>query len=332
MSKFNFNGKALFLTYKSHLTKIQIEEIFESYNSKFDAVHESSDKEHSYDHTHILVWFNKKTHIRNSRALDIGEIHPHMKIIKTRKHWENLTNYIKKQNDPFIKKLTGNEYEWLGSVRDVIQSHNSWGDVINDDSIGMYLQKYMNWAKECWMYRPRKNLTKDIVLREWQKWIVERLDAQNNRQILWVYDKDGAKGKSVLTNWLMDNRKAFMFNGGRMADIAHAYNEEEYVVVDLPRSMDQEFTPYKAMECFKDGRIFSPKYNSCMKRFKSCKVVVFSNNLPNRKKLSEDRWDIIDISSGSVVPVSLNIKGDTLEVEKVVKTKKRKKLKIEEII
>ena len=325
MNKFNFNGKALFLTYKTHLSKSKITKIFDKYSVKYDAVHESSDKEHSYEHTHIQVWFTKKTHIRDCSALDSEDIHPHWKIIKTKGHWQNLNQYIRKQNVPFVETLTGNEYEWLGSVRDVIQSHSSWRDVVNDDSISKYVQKYLAWCKECWMYRPRVNLTKEMVLREWQIAVVERLDKQNNRKILWVYDKKGGKGKSVLTNWLMDNKNAFMFNGGKMGDIAHAYNDEEYVIVDLPRSSDKEFTPYRAMECFKDGRIFSPKYNSCMKRFKSAKLVVFSNEMPDISKLSEDRWDIVDIETSKMVPVSLNIKETLKKKKKVKKTNKSRR-------
>lgn len=331
MNKFNFNGKAIFLTYKTHLTQDNCNVIFANYDVKYNAVHETSDKEHGYDHTHILVWFNKKTHIRNCRALDFGDIHPHIKIVKTSTHWSNLVNYIRKQNEPFIVTLTGNEYEWLGTTRDLIQGHKCWGDVVNDDGLAIYLRNYMAWAKECWAYRPQPNLTSKITLRDWQQTIVERLSGQNDRQILWVYDKDGGKGKSVLTNWLMDNKNAYMFNGGRMGDIAHAYNNQEFIVVDLPRSMDTDFTPYKAMECFKDGRIFSPKYNSCMKRFAPAKVIVFSNNMPDVAKMSRDRWDIVDIRTSRVVPVSLNIKETPVLVKKakaISKKRRQNNLKI----
>jgi hypothetical protein len=47
---------------------------------------------------------------------------------------------------------------------------------------------------------------------------------------------------------------------------------------------------YSLMESFKNGRIFSPKYESISKTFKPCHVVVFANFIPDHSKLSQDRW------------------------------------------
>ena len=51
------------------------------------------------------------------------------------------------------------------------------------------------------------------------------------------------------------------------------------------------------MESFKNGRFFSPKYGSCLKRFKPPHVVVFANYMPDLEKLSMDRWDIMDLDN-----------------------------------
>lgn len=350
--KFEFNGKALFLTYKSHLTKNDLDKVIIPLKGIYDAVHETSDKEHKYDHTHVKLYFKKKTHIRNSRILDINDIHPHIKPITTSEHWENLSKYICKQNEPFHTMLNGIKYkEWGANIRQVIQGHKYWRDVINDDSIQKTVMRYTNWARECFNNKPKMNYTKDAVLRTWQKECITKIDEQNDREILWVYDKTGGKGKSYLTNYLIDNKNAFFCNNGKATDVAYAYEEQETVVIDLPRTTidgdGKDWTPYRLMEMFKDGRIFSSKYQSCMKRFKSAKLVVFANYLPDTSKLSQDRWNIWDlnkkvplrvppikakplrgnsVNEPKVVPEVLNIKGTSLSKnQKRRRRRKRKK-------
>lgn len=327
-SKFNFNGKSIMLTYKTHIAQESIIEKFQEFNCRIKATHESSDKEVQYDHTHILIYFITKTHIRDCRKFDIGDIHPNIKPIKTKDHFKNTIEYLDKQNKAFLNTLTGNEYMFLGSVRDIIQSFSSWSQVINCSEIEHEVKRYMNWARECFNCRPKVNMTKDIKLRKFQEDIIERLKIQNDRQILWVYDEIGGRGKSVLANYLID-RGAFFSDSGKLCDLAYAYNNESTVIFDLPRTTKdtdgKDWTPYRAMECFKNGRLFSSKYQSNLKRFKSCKIVVFANFLPDKSKLSRDRWDVLDLSDydvQEVVPESLNISERLQKLR--IKRRKRK--------
>ena len=41
-----------------------------------------------------------------------------------------------------------------------------------------------------------------FVLRAWQEKVVEDLENQNNRTVLWVFDFDGKTGKTELANYL----------------------------------------------------------------------------------------------------------------------------------
>jgi hypothetical protein len=67
------------------------------------------------------------------------------------------------------------------------------------------------------------------------------------------------------------------------------------LVVDVSRS-SSEFLNYQFLEDVKDGRVFSPKYESYTKRFKSPHVVVMMNSDPDMTKLSEDRFRIIKLA------------------------------------
>jgi len=54
----------------------------------------------------------------------------------------------------------------------------------------------------------------DVVeLRPWQQEVVDKLDAQNSRQILFVIDTEGGKGKSELAKWLMIHKNAWACQG-----------------------------------------------------------------------------------------------------------------------
>ncbi len=51
------------------------------------------------------------------------------------------------------------------------------------------------------------------TLREWQKETIEDLKAQSDREILFIVDYEGGKGKSALTKYMMVNFKAWACQG-----------------------------------------------------------------------------------------------------------------------
>ncbi|OWF42363.1 Master replication protein [Mizuhopecten yessoensis] len=79
-------------------------------------------------------------------------------------------------------------------------------------------------------------------------------------------------------------------NGGKK-DLAYTYGEEEFVVFDFTRSMAENIN-YSFIEALKNGRIFSSKYESHVNIFDPAKVMCCANFLPDKDKLSEDRWMI----------------------------------------
>jgi len=113
-------------------------------------------------------------------------------------------------------------------------------------------------------------------LREWQQEAIKLLYGQDERQVLWIMDSKGGKGKSFLAKWLCVMWDAFYVEGGKKADISYAYQMQKTVVFDLSRQT-QEFVNYSTIESFKNGVIFSPKYASTTKFFTPARVIVFSN-------------------------------------------------------
>ena len=141
-----------------------------------------------------------------------------------------------------------------------------------------------------------KALMKTKTLRPWQQHALNRLASQGERTVLWIMDSTGGKGKTFLAKWLCVMQDAFYIEGGKKADISYAYDFQSTVVFDLSRQT-QEFVNYGTIESFKNGMMFSAKYESTMKVFKPAQVVVFSNWAPDKSQLSADRWEIIDFIS-----------------------------------
>lgn len=298
---FRLRGRFFHLTYKEwhcvDCIKALLNHSLKRREYFIKVAHETNDKEHDYYHTHVLLFVVKSIDKKNPRCFDIDDVHPHIKKVNTSEYYSNVYKYLDKENC-VLDELNGEEYptDGMSDLKRIIQSYDCWADVINDESIAKQLQRVLQWAKEIFAHRPRKNYSKEIILRPWQLKVVDLLLEQDNRKVLWIYDQIGGNGKSVLTNWLIDGTVgAFFCNGGKIGDIAYAYQNEPVVVFDLPRS-SEEFTPYRAMECLKDGRFFSPKYQSCRKRFKPAKVVVFANFRPVRSKMSDNRWVIYDLT------------------------------------
>lgn len=131
-------------------------------------------------------------------------------------------------------------------------------------------------------------------LRPWQEMALSRTLEQNDRNILWIYDVQGNKGKSFLSRYLVRNHGAILV-AGNDRDISHAYNGERIVVVDIPRTGGTD-APYATLENLKNGLLFSGKYNSRMRLFEPPAVICFANFPLPEGRWSDDRAVIINIS------------------------------------
>lgn len=133
----------------------------------------------------------------------------------------------------------------------------------------------------------------------WQRQIETMIkhNIQNDRQICWIVDKVGNSGKSYFSDYLTHFYDCFTIDGSHLKtkDFALSYNLERIVVIDFPRSTDEHYVNYDILEGLKNGRLWSPKYESCVKHFRHKKVQVycFANFYPDYSKLSADRWTMM---------------------------------------
>lgn len=143
-----------------------------------------------------------------------------------------------------------------------------------------------------------KRETRFRPLRKAQKTIINAVRTQNNRQIDVWYDQKGNQGKSWLCNALYERGIAFycppyLISAERMIKfVCSGYNNEEMVVIDIPRSYKWTEADYIAIESIKDGLISDDRYESKVRNIRGVKVLVLCNAQPKLGKLSYDRWRI----------------------------------------
>lgn len=131
----------------------------------------------------------------------------------------------------------------------------------------------------------------------WQEKLMAYLENDPHpRHILWLYDTEGNVGKSEMATYLARNHGAFVTGNAKSADIAHAFKLNKIVVFDLSRNTDLEKVNYGVIEDLKNGRIFSPKYESTVRFFPKPHVIVFANGECPPSRFSADRLLVKDLN------------------------------------
>ncbi len=75
-----------------------------------------------------------------------------------------------------------------------------------------------------------------------------------------------------------------------------SYNTDaEYCVFDMARCNNPDYWPWNFMENLKNGWYTSTKYQGEMKIFEAPKIIVLTNSMPPKDKLSKDRYEIYEI-------------------------------------
>jgi len=135
--------------------------------------------------------------------------------------------------------------------------------------------------------------------RSWQRFLIEKLELPpDRRKIIFVVDEVGNSGKSWFAHYYCQQHDdtCQVLLPGKKADMAFVLKPNINVLfLDAPRSKQGEFIQYDFLEDLKNGYIFSNKYESRIKTYSPMHVVVNMNERPDMTKLSEDRYDILNI-------------------------------------
>lgn len=146
----------------------------------------------------------------------------------------------------------------------------------------------------------------DVLWRDWQQNVLDILGSEpGNRKIWWYWEGIGNIGKSFLTKYICMKFPGVILSSGKTSDIFNQVNimmepkkgegqEPKIIILDIPRS-SLDYINYTAMEKLKDGVIYSGKYEGGLCIFDDVHIICFANEPPNKRKMSRDRWEIVDL-------------------------------------
>lgn len=125
---------------------------------------------------------------------------------------------------------------------------------------------------------------------QWQLDLMETLATDPDpRCIHWIYDEVGNYGKSEMATYLARNHGAYVVSNGKSCDLSYAYKKQRIVVFDFARTTEWDKVNYGFIEDIKNGRLFSPKYESRTIYFPKPHVIIFANAPCPQGKFSVDR-------------------------------------------
>lgn len=137
-------------------------------------------------------------------------------------------------------------------------------------------------------------------LRPNQLRILKLLSEQNDRGVLVWIDHTGGVGKSFLTRWLVERRRAYYVpptieNAKQIIQwVCSGYQGQPFIVIDIPRSAKWSESLYTGIEAIKDGLIYDTRYSAKLRDIWGVKILVLTNSKPRLDALSKDRWTIIE--------------------------------------
>lgn len=181
-----------------------------------------------------------------------------------------------------------------------------WGDKFGKPAKGNRAQNIKYCSKEGRAFHGNLKKIREMTFPDmdkwWQKEVLEYIkNDPDDRTINWYYGPGGI-GKTTFTKYLIEKHNAVMV-AGKGADVRNAIctylkdtgNFPELVVFPIPKSFNSEYLSYEALENIKDMCFYSGKYEGGQVCGPCPHLFVFSNEPPEYRKLSTDRWRIVNI-------------------------------------
>ncbi|AXH77059.1 MAG: Rep [Cressdnaviricota sp.] len=182
------------------------------------------------------------------------------------------------------------------------------------DALDFYCTKIESRIRGPWMdaayVKPVKRHRyegKDLECMEkpllWQGQILEFLDtAPDDRTVRWIYNESGNAGKSKLQKYLCWKGMATMVPMGTATQLKTAViakgTHKAYVcnIGRVSGNQESQKDLFSALEAIKDGFVESAMYGKVQQLFmEPPHVIVFSNDLPDLRLASIDRWKVYEV-------------------------------------
>lgn len=226
---------------------------------------------------------------------------------------DKIINYVKKQgeweewgNRPYVgnpnpdkpKKMSRNE-KITSIIRRLSTGELSRAEAMLEDTT-LWMERgeeMLRMANLLRLERDRKNFSSP-PLRPWQADVEKLIVEQGDREILFVVDTVGNRGKTWFCSYMRTKYGALILTESETRSASYLWQMEQMVLFDIPRSA---VPSYATMEQIKNGFIISEKYKVQTKTQPDMKVAVFMNQEPASGHLSFDRIRVYDLDRQSEV-------------------------------
>nr|WAE42772.1 MAG: replication associated protein [Cressdnaviricota sp.] len=312
-AKFRIQNQKLFLTYKTHINKAEYKTWFTELSNGIKSIemaHETGlSKMVPYEHTHVLIDFGRNFQTTRVTFFDYKNIHPNIRLVKTKKHWDNCENYLAKEdpeNEHLRKTATIADAVWsCASLQEALRICETPGDALGITSLysAKQREKIVRPKPEPWF---PWHETLDTML----------LEKPNHYTLDWIFDPMGMQGKTTYAQWKKYEDPAhytIIYGACSAYHLATLMEtklsngwEGHCVFFNLTRSAENNKTLYNAIEQIKDGDLSAIKYKGGDVEFNRPHVIILANFLPDLRKLSIKRWNILMIWNTNLVKLELN--------------------------
>lgn len=239
-------------------------------------------------------------------------------------HWQGRFCLIKKRQKNVVLKLFG----------DTPPNYLEPTSLANSKELFFYALKADTRIGECFCdpYHEKKigvhqkfipKQFDKIVLRPFQQSVIDSCSVHDTRTINLLYCEKGNKGRSTIGAYAELHDIGYYLppvnDSKELVACAYACaegdeNRTPAFFIDLPRSFDKTHLEqmYSAIEQMKVGKLYDMRYKYRSFWVNSPTIWVFTNEYPNLKLLSSDRWKIWEIDDDDELipydssPVSLS--------------------------
>lgn len=150
-----------------------------------------------------------------------------------------------------------------------------------------------------------------MVLREWQKQVIETFKVRDMDKINLLYDPQMAGlGKSVLYGYCVVNELAQIIpplgNAKDISQFVISFGAKPVYLIDIPRASPHLAEMYAGVETVKSGIIYETRYKGKCMVMNRPVIWVFTNTLPNVNWISQRKWKlwIVDYPEGNKIKES----------------------------
>lgn len=152
---------------------------------------------------------------------------------------------------------------------------------------------------------------KDVQWRPWQQQVIDMIaEPADSRTVTWIVESLGNVGKSFLAKFL-SLEPTTVICSGKASDVFNQVNATleggflpKIVICDIPRT-SLDYVSYTAIECLKNGLLYSGKYEGGKCIFPHPHVLCFANEKPKWTALSMDRWAVFKVQENALFKIVL---------------------------